>query len=256
MAGQIFRVLEAYADPIFTVLNADHFLTSRILNERYPTQFPRSKRSSMATSFTVNTVKTKSTGPYDPHSQQNLIDGGVYNDGYEYPDGQVPPRPANWKEIKRQLLQPRPLHSSSTFPHGEFENFIRAHASASKQKQVSTLVIPFFEGDIGDPKCVLGGISFTNLERLTNGTLVPGNLDIFYGSRPEQFDRRVREELNVYIIPSIQNDLPITPNFFLAVRGPNGSAAVAKRQAYYDGGAGARGIHTKSIILWPKESIL
>jgi hypothetical protein len=46
---------------------------------------------------------------------------------------------------------------------------------------------------------------------------------------PEQLDRRVRDELSGYIIPSTQEDIPIVPNFFLAVKGPDGSAAVAKR---------------------------
>jgi hypothetical protein len=41
-----------------------------------------------------------------------------------------------------------------------------------------------------------------------------------------------------------QHDLPIAPNFFLAAKGPDGSAAVAKRQACYDGALGERGMHS------------
>ncbi|KEF55616.1 uncharacterized protein A1O9_08366, partial [Exophiala aquamarina CBS 119918] len=107
---------------------------------------------------------------------------------------------------------------------------------------VITTVIPIIEGSIGNSKCVSGGIPFINLDHFTNGTIVPGNLDIYYGVRPEQLDRRVRDELSGYIIPSTQEDLPIVPNFFLAVKGPDGSAAVAKRQACYDGALGARGM--------------
>ncbi|EGE08380.1 hypothetical protein TEQG_07490 [Trichophyton equinum CBS 127.97] len=40
----------------------------------------------------------------------------------------------------------------------------------------------------------------------------------------------------------MQDSLPITPNFFLEAKGPNGSPAVATRQAYYNGALGARGI--------------
>ncbi len=36
----------------------------------------------------------------------------------------------------------------------------------------------------------------------------------------------------------------MAPNFFVAVKGPDGSAAVAKRQVCYDGALGARGIHS------------
>ncbi|KAI0163838.1 hypothetical protein GGR57DRAFT_451577 [Xylariaceae sp. FL1272] len=64
------------------------------------------------------------------------------------------------------------------------------------------------------------------------------------GARPEQLDQRVREELSGHIVPSTQHDLPIVPNFFLAVKGPDGSLAVAERQACYDGALGARGIYS------------
>ena len=68
--------------------------------------------------------------------------------------------------------------------------------------------------------------------------------DLYYGARPEQLDRRVRDELSGHIIPSTQDDLPIAPNFFLAAKGPDGTAAVARRQACYDGALGARGMQS------------
>jgi hypothetical protein len=105
-------------------------------------------------------------------------------------------------------------------------------------------VILIIEGDIRDAKCVSGGIPFINLDYLIDGTLVPSNLDIYYGARPEQLNRRVRDELSGYIIPSTQDNLPIVPNFFLAAKGPDGSLAVAGQQASYDGALGARGIHS------------
>ncbi len=105
-------------------------------------------------------------------------------------------------------------------------------------------VIPIIEGEVKDAKCVSGGIPFTNLAHLTDGTLVPGNPDRYYGARPEQLNRKVRTELSGYIIPSTQNDLPAAPNFFVAGKGPDGSIAVAGRQASYDGALGARGIQS------------
>jgi hypothetical protein len=98
-----------------------------------------------------------------------------------------------------------------------------------KEKQVIISVISIIEGDIRDAKCVSGGIPFTNLDHLTDGTLVPGNPDIYYGARHEQLDRRVRKELSGHIIPSTQDDLPIAPNFLLAAKGPDGSLAMAGR---------------------------
>jgi hypothetical protein len=105
-------------------------------------------------------------------------------------------------------------------------------------------VIPIIEGEIRDARCVAGGIPLTNLDYLTDGTLAPGNPDLFYGACPEQLDRRIRNELNSRIIPSTQEDLPMAPSFFLAAKRPDGNAVVARRQACYDGALGARGIHS------------
>ena len=153
-------------------------------------------------------------------------------------------KPNNWEEINRRLSQPRPSLSPSKFSEERHEEFVQADADAVKEKQVTTSVIPIIEGDIRDAKCCSGGIPFTNLDHLTDGTLVPGNPDIYFGARPEQLDRRVRDKLSGHIIPSTQDDLPLAPNFFVAAKGPDGSAAVVKRQACYDGALGARGIHS------------
>jgi hypothetical protein len=74
--------------------------------------------------------------------------------------------------------------------------------------------------------------------------LAPGNPDHHYGARPEKLDSRIRDELNGLVIPSTQHDLRIAPTFFLAAKGHDGSAAVAKRQACYNGALGARGMHS------------
>ncbi|RKL00424.1 hypothetical protein BFJ70_g17451 [Fusarium oxysporum] len=172
---------------------------------------------------------------------QHLVDHDIYPDRYEYPDGRIPPRPGNLEEIRQALGQPRRSLSPSVFPDDQFEAFQRADAHASKESQVIVDVIPMIEGNVGDRKCAARQVPFTNLDHLTDGTLVPGNPDLYYGARPEQLDQKVRQELGGHIIPSTQHDLPIVPNFFLEVKGPDGSAAVAKRQLLYDMALGATG---------------
>jgi hypothetical protein len=213
------------------------------------------KRGSTSTSSTkpttnttppTNTTNTKNSGPYDRNFQQKLIDGGVYPHGYRYPDGRVPAKPKNWESINQRLTEPRPSLSPSRFTEEEYEKFIQADVGAFKEDDVTKSVIPFIEGKIRDARCVSGKIPFTNLDPLTKDNLVPGNPDLYYGARPEQLDRGVREdaELRGRIIPSTQDDLPIAPNFFLAAKGPSGSGEVARRQASYDGALGARGMHS------------
>ncbi|KAK2795046.1 hypothetical protein FQN50_009805 [Emmonsiellopsis sp. PD_5] len=191
-----------------------------------------------------STTKTMSTTAYSRNFQQNLIDHGVYPDGYEYPDGRIPVMPNNWEEINERLARPRPSLSPSKFSNEHFWKFKRADTHASKEQPVTTSVIPIIEGDIGDPKCAGGGYPFGNLASLTDGTLAHAKPDHFYGARPEQLDCQVRKEISDHIIPSMQDDLPLAPNFFLEAKGPDGSLAVATRQACYDGALGARGMHS------------
>lgn len=212
---------------------------------------PRGRKRNIAstldtrpTTNTTNTKTTESSGPYSRNFQQKLIDGGVYPDEYEYPDGRVPPEPDNLEEINEILTQPRPSLSPSQFSNEKFKEFKRADAHVSKENKATKTVIPIIEGKITDDKCVEGDVLFTNLTPLTNDMLTAAKPDLYCGARPEQLNRRVRDELSGRIIPSTQDDLPIAPNFFLAAKGPDGSLAVAGRQACYDGALGARGMHS------------
>ncbi|EQL32384.1 hypothetical protein BDFG_05400 [Blastomyces dermatitidis ATCC 26199] len=184
----------------------------------------RARSPPSSTADTKDTTKTTSTTAYNRNFQQNLIDHGVYPDGYEYPDGRIPAMPNNWEEIKERLSRPRPSLSPSKF-HTRLKN------NRSQR-------------DVGDLKCAGGGYPFGNLAPLTDGTLAQVKPDHFYGARPEQLDCQIRKELSDHIIPSTQCDLPMLANFFLEAKGPDGSLAVTTRQSYYDGALGARGIHT------------
>ena len=144
-------------------------------------------------------------------------------------------------DIRLALRRPRPSLTPSQFPEEKFEDFQLADADASKESQVITDVIPFIEGDTGDRKCIARQVPCTNFEHLTDGTLVAASPDIYYGARPEQLHRRIREQLSGRVVPSTQGDLPIAPNFFIEVKGRDGSAAVANRQINYDTAIGERG---------------
>lgn len=202
------------------------------------------KKNTQSPSKSNTTTTTRSTGPYDRAFLQHLIDHNILPDGYEYPDGRLPPEPENMDDILRALSRPRQSLSPSRFSKGDFRKFQREDAQASKERQVTTTIIPIIEGDVGDKKCVAGEIPFTNLDHLTDGTLVPGNPDIYYGARPEQLDRSIRKNLGGHVVPSTQEDFPVAPNFFVEVKGHDGSTAVAKRQLSYDMALGARGINS------------
>ncbi|KID94250.1 hypothetical protein MAJ_09784, partial [Metarhizium majus ARSEF 297] len=193
---------------------------------------------------TSNSTSIKSVGPYDRAFQQNLIDHNIFPDGYEYPDGTSPPGPDNMDEILHAMAQPRASLSPSQFSDNEFKSFKRADTHAFKERDITTNVIPFIEGTNADRKCVAGDVPFTNLESLTDGTIVAGKPDLYYDSRPEELDIRVRREQSCMLVPSSQSDLPILPNFTLEAKGPDGTLSVATRQSCYNGALGARGMQS------------
>lgn len=98
-----------------------------------------------------------------------------------------------------------------------------------------------FDGELNDdPKCTGGDYLFSNLAPLTDGSLAIAKPDHHFGVRPEDVNRQIRDELNHLIVPSTQSDLAICQNFFLELKGPDGTPAVIRRQACYDGALGAR----------------
>lgn len=104
-------------------------------------------------------------------------------------------------------------------------------------------VVPILEGVAGDSNCAACDVQFSNLQHLTDGSLVCAKPDLYHGSRPEKLDLAIREELGNLVVPSTQRTLPVAPNHFLEAKGKSGSLEVASRQITYDTALGARGLH-------------
>ncbi|KAI9671921.1 MAG: hypothetical protein M1817_002348 [Caeruleum heppii] len=236
--GPDLRDLRAYREPL------NHRKQTMSSTQPGSQNLPSPLASVPTLKRTTNASTSGKSGPYDRNFQQHLIDSGVFPNGYEYLDGRLPPQPDNSNVIRHRLRRSRPSLSLSQFSDNKFREFDRAMTHAAKERQVTDSVIPIIEGKVEDARCKSGGIPFTNFDHLTNGQLVPGNPDRYYGARPEQLDRQVRDELSSRIVPSTQKDLPIAPNFFLEIKGPNGTMAVAERQASYYGALGARAIRS------------
>lgn len=197
-----------------------------------------------STTITKPTASTERSGPYDQNFRQKLIEGGVYPYGYEYPGGRGTPKPNNWAEINQRLTNYRPSLSPSIFTEEKHEEFQRAAARVSKENKATKKVIPLIEGNTTDDNCAEENILFTNLAPLTDYDLTAAKPDLYYGARPEMLQRQVRDDLSKHIIPSKQDHLPAAPNSFLEAKGPDGSGAVAGRQACYSGALGARGMQS------------
>ncbi|ODA79947.1 hypothetical protein RJ55_05544 [Drechmeria coniospora] len=190
---------------------------------------------------TEKTITSRRTGPYDLSFLQHLLDHGIYPDYHWHSDDQIAPDPENLDDIMHALRQRRASLSSSQFSDDKHKKFKRTNAQASRESQVVGKVMPVIEGKIEDTDFFADKVPFTNLDALTDGTLVSASPDLYYGARPRQLHQRVREELSGLVVPSKQADLPAAPNFFVEIKGKNGSPAVAELQICYGMALGERG---------------
>ncbi len=183
--------------------------------------------TSVATTSGTTSTKT-SKSAYNPGFEQHLTDHGIYA---TYKSR----KPNDLEDIRVALSVPRPSLSPSKFCDSAFDAFQESDDVAKDKADVMIHVIPIITGVRRTDHPSAMTAQFGNLEPLTDGTIAPAKPNFYYGAHPEQLSRPIRDELGRYIIPSTMEDRPMAPNFFLEVKGPDGYASVAQRQARYDG---------------------
>ncbi|KAK7422432.1 hypothetical protein QQZ08_009514 [Neonectria magnoliae] len=182
------------------------------------------------------TTTKKSTTPYNRGFEQHLTDHGVH----PIYSSQEP----DLEEVMTAMAVPRPSLSPSRFSDRAFKTFRESNARAKDEDDILADVIPTITGPRQANHPSSRNTVFGNLKPLTDGTIAPAKPDIYYGAYPERLDRSIRDELAGHIIPSTMQDKPMAPNLFMEVKGPDGSLAVAMRQARYDGAIGSRAMHS------------
>ncbi|KAF2240366.1 hypothetical protein BU26DRAFT_497955 [Trematosphaeria pertusa] len=209
----------------------------------YTANYVRSSAQDYRSSQRPSQPQTKSSGRsslYDKNFEQSLTDHCVFGPLYKYPDGRSPQQAHNVQEVKERLRQP---HASlSSFGEDDFVKFQQDVVDSFKESGTSDAVLGWLEGTILDRRYRGGRITFFNFKDLIDVKLTAAVSDLYYGARPEQINRRIREQLSDLIEPSTQTSLPAAPNFFLAAKGEDCTPAVARRQAIYDAALGARAI--------------
>ena len=188
---------------------------------------------------------TRRTSAYDPAFEQHLNDHGIYKNNCAQ-------KPSNWAEINKRLAQPRPSLSPSQFTEAAFEAFQQTNEDALTENKVMSKVFPIIAGTAEIPSSE--NLRFGNLKDLTDDSITKAQPDFYDGSRPADLNKRLREELGLYIVPSTNTAAPCLPNFFTEGKGPKGDTPTCKNQALYDGALGARGIHELRSYVDPETA--
>ena len=86
-------------------------------------------------------------------------------------------------------------------------------------------------------------LRFINIDDITSNVFKKPEPDRYWGTVPEEIDRQVRQDLDHQILSSVKSGYSVASNFFLEMKGPEGTARVVKLQACYAGVIGARAMH-------------
>ncbi|KAL9084855.1 MAG: hypothetical protein Q9159_005018 [Coniocarpon cinnabarinum] len=180
--------------------------------------------------------RTGKTTVYDKAFEQNLVDNGVFPEGYEDEE-----EPQNLADINSTLLRSRASLSPSRFDRDAHLEFKRRNRNASTEDDVTATVLPMIIGEAKIPGS--RNVEFNHLAPLTDGTISKDKPDYYEGSCPADLKKGVRDKFGEYIVPSTDTSRLCLPNFFIEVKGPRGTSDVLKLQACYAGAIGARAMH-------------
>lgn len=171
--------------------------------------------------------------PYDNGFAEHLEMHGCYS--ARNPKSE---RPSNFDDINRVMRRHRDSLSSASFTEQHFKAFDLEAASAYNEASVMHNLLPLVAGElIRNPD-----VCFSNVQHLTNGTLVAPQPDAYYGEDRRTLEGNVLDKLDKFIVPS-KTPYPVLPNFFIEAKGPTGVFEIATRQILYDGAIGARAMH-------------
>jgi hypothetical protein len=161
---------------------------------------------------------TRKSSAYNRDFEQHLIDHDIYPE--EYDNDEDSEEPANMEDINQRLAQSRSSLSSSRFTREQFLNFKKKNREALTENKVMSKVFPIIAGtaDIPSQK----NLSFGNFKDLTDGSITKGQPDFYDGSRPANLDKRIRDELGPYVVPSTNTAAPCVPNFYTGERSQRG----------------------------------
>ena len=175
--------------------------------------------------------RKKRSSAYDGNFEQHLVDNNVFPASRAH-------RATNHAEWHEVLIRPRASPSRSS--DASYNSFVNAVEGVRDESEAMTKAFPKI---VGNSRYASGqNVSFGHLKKITKKTVVP-QPDFYQGEFPGEGNRTLRKRLSRAIVPSRRKDRAFLPTYFAEAKGPEGSFAVARRQACHDGALGARAMH-------------
>ena len=179
--------------------------------------------------------RTKTSRAYDANFETLLETRNV-----KLPDWDTP-RPANYDELVAVMKRPASKPVGREVLNSEYEKIYKCIRQATSEDMVKTEVFTIIRGNDDEkyPRamnklCTGWARLFPDIE------LSRAKPDYLEGLSSGSESRLLRQQLKAYVAPLEKG--PCLPNFFLELKGPDGTIECAMRQALYDGALGARGM--------------
>ena len=187
-----------------------------------------------------NMVQTKLDDAFDVH----LVDNRIFINNRKV-------KPENRDEIIGKLAAHMSKLEESDITEEKFERFQDRNEGALKDPTIMSTVLPIITGEANTTTA--NGLSFNDLEHLTDGSLTKSVSSCCDGLLSVEIDLQIRQDLGRYIVPSKKTITPCLPNFFL--EGVSHDWKVAKRLGCYCGTLGARGIYKLRSYMDPYTAL-
>ena len=213
----------------------------------------RKRRKSTKDTTLTSQSKSKQSGKsstYDPNFGQLCLDYYIYPIDYEHPDTKEFVKPINLDDV-RQVLKTTNTSDSQPVVTEDFREFKRRTYGAD-ERIVMVNAIRSLLG-ISDIRSGCDN-RFSNLASITGDTTVNPQPDFFDGADTSSIDKTVRDALYNIIVPNQNFRVPVVPNFFLEVKGQNGTLNTLENQTVLNGAYGAHIMHKLQNYLLKRPS--
>jgi hypothetical protein len=200
---------------------------------------------------TSRPTKSNKTGPYDANFEFRMKQFGVVTPTHEPLDGEPQvDEAANETDAVAHIERGR----DDVIPEQDIKFIRQAMGNSTNEAGLRDDVLPKLE-----VTRVFSHRAERGTEHLFSGLtpIVPDEQvaqakpDVYFGARPESIQPHVRIALHRHVMPAVNEDAPAAPNFFIAIKGSEGSYGCAKRQALYYAALGARGMRSLETFRRP-----
>ena len=203
---------------------------------------PVAKKSAVTKESAV-TKKKKKSSACGPEIEIHLMNHNIYLPHFDHGNDVATPEPKDLHQTQQALVAERASPSLSEFPPSTFQDFKRKITRAEFKNDVMSTLIPVICGTSNIPN--KQDVLFTELSPIAGEMMKKPKPGFFDGARLSDFSQEVRDDevIRSTVIPTKHRSVPIVPNFYMVVKGPDGTSIRALRQACYVGSYGARAMH-------------